>query len=99
MQIKELQVTDDTTYKLSMSCNAMIAVEEKVGVGFPKILLDLAEPDNIKIAMVRALFWGCFRDNHPEVTIEQAGDLMMAHGGLGPTIETITGLIGDSETA
>lgn len=96
MQTKELKVSDDKTYTLSLSANAMIAVEEKLDTGFPKILLDLADTNNLRISVVRVLFWGCFHDNHPDVTVEQAGELMMAHGGLAPAIETITNLIGDA---
>lgn len=99
LQTKELKVSDDKTYTLSLSCNAMIDVEKALDMGYPKILADLADVNNIRIASVRVLFWGCFRDHHPDVTVEQAGELMMAQGGIEAVVDTVAGLIGRPEGA
>jgi hypothetical protein len=85
---------DGKTYKLQLSANAMVDVEEVIGDGFPKILSDLADQNKLSIRKVRALFWGCFRDFHQDVTIEQAGEMMMANGGLVRAIDLIVNLLG-----
>lgn len=86
---------DGKSFTLNLSVNAMCQIEEKMGMGFPRILNDLSQPENIKINTVRLIFWGCFIDHHPEVTLEQAGEIMLASGGFAFAIETITTLIAD----
>lgn len=59
------------TYKLVLDFNALCEVEEVLGAGG----MDLARPKAI-----RAIFWAALLRHHPDVTVQDAGDLIGALG-------------------
>ncbi|MBI5260875.1 MAG: hypothetical protein HY852_03535 [Bradyrhizobium sp.] len=96
MQLKTSTIeADGKTYILSMSANAMCEMEEKAAAGFGSILADLAVPERITISRIRWLFWAALTDNHPEITVQEAGRLIEACGGLSAAVETIINLFED----
>lgn len=64
------------TYTLSYSVNALCALEEAAGEGVTQIAARMGDPQGLRLAMVRSLFWAGLRDHHPEVTVEECGRLM-----------------------
>ncbi len=42
----------------------------------------VARVKTMRLGFMRALFWAGFHDLHPEVTIDQAGELLKAVGGM-----------------
>lgn len=71
---------DGTTYSLSYSVNALCELEEAAGEGVTQIAARMSDPQGLRLAMVRNLFWAGLRDHHPEVTVAETGRLMDAVG-------------------
>jgi hypothetical protein len=71
---------DGTTYKLRLDLNAQCLFEEKSGQNFYRVMND---PSYQASAVEdRLLFWCMLRKHHPEVTLEEAGELMVATSSL-----------------
>ena len=71
-------------YVLAMTFNALIELQQmfrRDGV-LPKLDELLKRAQNEDYEVFRAIFWVLFRRHHPEVTVEQAGDLITKAGGL-----------------
>ncbi|MFA4972891.1 MAG: hypothetical protein WC683_09775 [bacterium] len=67
---------DEVTYKLRLDLNAQCLFEEKSGKNFYEVMND---PDYVATSTEdRLLFWCMLRKHHPEITLEQAGELMVA---------------------
>lgn len=79
-------------YTVSMSANALCLMEDAFGgdVGFHSILAALGNPEAITMTKMRKLFWSALTDHQPEITEKEAGELIVAAGGLGPTLELIS---------
>lgn len=48
-----------------------------------------ARMGRVRLGFLRAVFWAGFHDRHPEITIEQAGDLMVFIGGMLGTLNLV----------
>lgn len=76
-------------YVLVFTVDALVAMENAAGAidglkrkGFHKIVADLANPDTLSIELVRVVLWAALRERQPEVTVKEAGELMVAAGGM-----------------
>lgn len=78
----------DKTYRLRLSINEIIQVEDLLGVGIIKIAGMFNDVENLTAGSVRAVLWGALREHHPEVDILGAGDIM-GEARLQPTIEHV----------
>ena len=74
---REREITiEGTTYKLRLDLNAQCLFEEKSDKNFYQVMND---PEYQATATEdRLLFWCMLQKNHPEITIEEAGELMTA---------------------
>lgn len=70
------------TYTLRYSIDAICEMEAELDKGFVAIAGDLSNPDKISVTLVRAVLWAGLREHHNEVTIKEAGELMVLAGGL-----------------
>lgn len=61
--------------KLSFSVNALCELEDLLGQPVAKIAAGLKDPENVRLATVRALVWAALRDHHDEVTLKGAGTI------------------------
>lgn len=68
-----------TTYVLDFGSNAICRMEEQTGEYYGAILEQLRSP-TCKAKYVRAWVWACLTDR-PDLTIEQAGDILDDIGG------------------
>jgi hypothetical protein len=66
----------DQTYRLRLSINQLIEVEDITGLGIVQIANLFADPDTIKARDVRAVLWGALREHHPEIDLVGAGEIM-----------------------
>lgn len=73
------------TLTLRLTINAMIAVQKQFSTETtPVTFTDLARRmENGDIEAVRGVFWGALLRHQPEMTLDQAGDLIDEVGGLG----------------
>lgn len=63
---------DDWTFVLDM--NALATLEEITGKGAFEIIKYM-ELGNITISQLRAFYFACLKRHHPQITIEEAGDV------------------------
>src|SRR5262245_27836205 len=74
------------TYTLRFSTDAICTAEEALDMGILAIADEMQSwrksPDRIRMKIIRALFWAGLRDNHPDIELVHAGDLMIAAGGM-----------------
>ena len=73
-------------WRLVYSFNALCALEEKAGKGFPELSASLSDSSKLRLADIRTVLWAGLVDNHPSVTIKQAGDII-GDIGAGKVIE------------
>lgn len=67
----------DKTWVLHYSINAICAIEAQLG---PGVQLERVLQDNPSMSIIRTIFWGGLIQHHPQVRLEDAGDLMDAIG-------------------
>jgi hypothetical protein len=78
----------DETYRLRLSINEIIQVEDLLGVGIIQIANMFNDVEALKAGSVRAVLWAALREHHPDVDLLKAGDIM-ATARLQPTIEHV----------
>lgn len=78
----------DKTYRLRLSINQLIEVEDITGLGIMQLAILFANAATLKARDVRAVLWGALREHHPEVDLLAAGEIMAA-ARLQPTIEHV----------
>ena len=78
----------NTTYRLRLSINQLIEVEEITGLGIVQLATMFADPENLRAGHVRAVLWGALRQHHPEINLLGAGEIM-TEARLQPTIEFV----------
>lgn len=61
----------DTEYTLKFSTNAICELEDRLDKGLNTIVANME-----RLSTVRALLWAGLRAKHPEVTIQQAGEII-----------------------
>ena len=71
---------DGTSYTLLFSCNAICELEAELDKGIVEIGNLLADPTKLRMAHVRALIWAGLRERHSEISIKEAGDLVIRLG-------------------
>jgi hypothetical protein len=79
---------DGTPYTLRFSANALCELEDELGLGVNAIAGQLADPKDLRLKTVRAVFWAGLRDHHSEITLIQAGEIVTAMS-LPVALETI----------
>lgn len=72
----EARLADGRTLKLAFNVNAWVAIEEQLGMPMPEILEKIAS-NKASLAIQRAIMWGGLRKHHPELSLEDAGDVMV----------------------
>lgn len=81
----EVSITiNGTVYTLSLSLNAMVALEEMFSTPEkPLTFQQISEiADKGSIRHVRAMIWSCFQDYHPDLSLPDVGKLVSQGGGL-----------------
>lgn len=81
----EVSVTiDGTSYTLVLNTAAMIAAEEKASTLLRELTWDelMEKVHKGSAKYVRLFLWAMFQKHHPEVTVERAGELIDAVGGI-----------------
>jgi hypothetical protein len=76
------------TYRLRLSINQLIQVEDLTGLGIVQLAAAFNNVKTLKAGNVRAVLWGALREHHPEVDLLMAGEIM-AEARLQPTIKYV----------
>jgi hypothetical protein len=67
-------------YTLSFSTNAMCDLEDRLGKSIVEIGGLMSDTSNVRITLMRTIFWAGLRDHHEAMTEVEAGRLMDAVG-------------------
>lgn len=77
-------VAGGVTYTLSMSINAMCALEAHIDRPIGRIVMDIDEAGRslatLRMTLVRSLLWGALQDHHPDIGIAGAGEILTLSG-------------------
>jgi hypothetical protein len=80
------------SYILHYSNETLIGLEEDLDRGIIKILREIdswKDPDNIRLGLVRAILWAGLHKHHPELTKQDASELIGKAGGVASVIKFI----------
>lgn len=79
---------DGKEWLLRYSTNALCTLEDDLDISTGELVEKMQQPSGVRMSTLRAVFWAGLQDHHPEVTKEQAGDLMTEIGfaNVGPLI-------------
>lgn len=82
------------TYKLRYSTNAICELEDKLDRSFTSIARDIVDaakqPEKVRFGTLRAIFWAGLQDCHPDLSVKDAGDLMVEVGGVAEAMQLIS---------
>lgn len=86
-------VVGGVTYTLSMSINAMCALEAHLKKPIGEIMLEMyavqANPARMSVTLPRAVLWAALADHHSDIDETAAGDLL-GEAGLGVALAAVT---------
>lgn len=71
-------IVDRHSYNLVMDINALCSAEQQLGMGIDRIIASYAS--EATITLVRGVLWASLRQHHPEVSINQVGDMISVCG-------------------
>jgi hypothetical protein len=80
----------ETAYTLRFSIDAMCRLEETTGKGLMDLLVQLADAHRMTLTMVRHMLHAGLLEHHPEVTLKEAGEIMLAAGGMLISMAAVT---------
>ncbi len=81
-------------YTLRFSANALCELEDALDCGINAVAAQLSKPESLRLKTVRAVFWAGLQDRHPQVTLQEAGEMVTAL-----TLQGALGLIGQGLSA
>lgn len=73
---------DGKTYTMRGSIDAICALESISGKGMIAIIRELSDPELMSLSLTRQVLWAMLQEHHPEMTLQDAGELIPAAGGL-----------------
>lgn len=69
-------------YVLQFSIDAICILEDAAGKGIVALLSELQDPLKMSVTTARIVLWAGLQEHHPDLTIKQAGELILAAGGV-----------------
>jgi len=86
-------IAGDRTYVLRFSIDAICALEERLGKGFPAIAAEMQDPAKLTLGMARHLLHASLREHQPDITVKEAGELIVPAGGMIAVLEKVSAAI------
>lgn len=80
----------DKSLILRFSVDAICSLEERLGKGFPAIAGDLQDPAKVTITLVRHLLHAGLSEFQPDITLKEAGELIVPAGGMVKVLEQVS---------
>ena len=74
-----LTLDDDRELTLRFDFGALVEAEEAAGAGTEEMIKELAS-GGARLKTARAMLYGGLRYHHPELTLEDSGDILMVAG-------------------
>lgn len=76
-------------WTLRYTIDALCRLESELDRTFASITAELQDIAAARLSTVRAVFWAGLVEHHPDLTVKQAGELMLAMGGTGAALTEI----------
>lgn len=80
-----LKLSDGRTLTLEYDFDGLIALEEAAGMRMPEVYAELQRLEKTKgspsLRLSRAIIFGGLQQHHPEMTLKEAGDLILKEAG------------------
>jgi hypothetical protein len=77
-------------YTLRYSHSALVKLEKQLDQGLMKVMEDMSSPQQMRIGTVVALLWSGLQKHHPDMTFDDAADLLDdMEGGASSAIEIV----------
>ena len=80
----------EKAYTLRFSIDAICQLEEATGKNLVALMTEMSDAKRMSISAVRQLLHAALHEHHPEVSLIEAGELMMAAGGLLTSLAIVT---------
>jgi hypothetical protein len=99
----EVPLEDGRKLKLVFDANAWCEIEDALGRNTQDIIADLqAKPPRAGVKVQRAIMWGGLRRYHPELSLEDAGDILIEasealHKAIGSAMPEADAEAGEAE--
>lgn len=68
------------TYTMRFSTNAICELEDRVDLGIAEIIARLEDAARMRMSLLRAVVWAGLRGSRPDITIDQAGEVITEAG-------------------
>ena len=75
-----LSLADDRELTLRFDFGALVEAEDAAGVGTQEMMAEFSAKGGARLKTARAMLYGALRYHHPDLTLEDAGDLLMGDG-------------------
>lgn len=81
--------SDHGRLTLKYDVNALCELEDELDIGIQEFGEMFAGKRKIRLKHVRAAFWAGLRHHRPEISVSEAGEIMMEVGGMTPALDLI----------
>jgi len=72
----------DKSYVLRYSIDAICSIEERTGKSFLRVVAEMGNPATMTVTTMREILHAGLAENHPEMSLKDAGELLVAAGGV-----------------
>jgi hypothetical protein len=69
-------------YVLRYSIDAICSIEEKTGKTFLNVVSEMHNPATMTVTMMREILHAGLAEHHPEMSLKESGELLVAAGGV-----------------
>lgn len=79
----------DHIYTLRFSIDAICSLEAATGKAFTVTAMEMADPSKASMTLVRMLFHAALIEKHPDLSLKDAGELILPAGGMAKVTEKV----------
>lgn len=76
-------------YILRYSIDAICSLEAKIGKPFLAVAMEITNPKTLSVTLLREVLHAGLVEEHPDLTSKQAGEIMVAAGGMFKVLEKV----------
>jgi hypothetical protein len=79
----------EQVYTLRFSIDAICSLEAASGKPFSVTAMEMADPAKASMTLVRMLFHAALQEKHPDLSLKDAGELIIPAGGMAKVTEKV----------
>lgn len=80
-------------YTFRLAINEICELEKETGIGFIKLATNLMDPDTLQVYRLRDVLHAGLKKSHPDLTLEDVGELITEAGGTQRMMDLVEGSI------